>query len=158
MQQWGSRRIVVVDDECSIADTLAAIFRRSGYDARAAYDGASALELCADAAPDVLISDVMMPGINGIELAILVREQCPECHVILFSGVGISFSLVEEAGRRGHHFDILEKPIHPVALLEKVASALDDGSVVQFPKQAAQPDVSVCRTPGAIRLPERKSK
>jgi DNA-binding NtrC family response regulator len=127
-------RIVVVDDEPVIADTLAIIFQRSGYDAMAFYDAASALEACADCAPDLLVSDVAMTGVSGIELAIQVRQRCPECRVLLLSGRRASFRLVEEAKRQGYHFEILEKPIHPVDLLQKVAEALADGVSRQVPK------------------------
>ena len=134
MHQPENRRIVVVDDEECIADTLAIIFRESGYDAISAYDGEAALEACRERAPDLLLSDVIMPGMNGIELALLVRAQCPACKVLLFSGLGRSFDLVEQAKRRGVHFEILEKPTPPAVLLAKVATALKHGSPLEFPR------------------------
>ncbi len=70
------RTIIVVDDEHVIADTLAAILTQSGFSALAAYDGESAFALISARVPDLLITDICMPGMNGIELAIQVRRAC----------------------------------------------------------------------------------
>lgn len=134
MHQVESRRIVVVDDEECIADTLAIIFRESGYDAVPAYGGQAALEACRERPPDLLLSDVIMPGMNGIELALLVRAQYPGCRILLFSGLGRSFDLVEEASRRGVHFEIMEKPTPPAVLLARIAAALRVTSPLPFPR------------------------
>jgi DNA-binding NtrC family response regulator len=134
MRHAESGRIMIVDDEPCIADTLAIIFRNAGYDAVAYYDGRSALEACTARTPDLLISDVLMPGINGFDLAILIGQQCPGCKIVLFSGLGASFDLVEEAKCHGYDFEILEKPVHPVELLQTVAAALADGPSLQHPK------------------------
>lgn len=137
MRHAQSRRIFIVDDERSIADTLAIIFRNAGYDAAAYYDGVSALAACAVSGPDVLLSDVTMPGINGIDLAILIQRRCPECKVLLFSGLVGSFELVEQAKRRGYRFEFFEKPVNPVELLQRVAGTFRDGSPLQFPRSVA---------------------
>lgn len=122
----GSKRILVVDDEECIADTLALILRSSGYDAAALNDGQSALQECEHWIPDLVISDVVMPKLNGIELAIAIRERYPTCKILLISGLGGSFELVEEACRKGHSFEILSKPIRPIELLSRIAAALQD--------------------------------
>jgi CheY-like chemotaxis protein len=67
--------ILVVDDEKRIADTLALILRSKGYVVQAAYDGMQAYEICRTVIPRLLISDVVMPEMNGIELAIKVRAE-----------------------------------------------------------------------------------
>jgi len=114
--------VFVVDDESCIADTLAAILRMSGYTATAFYDGESALAACHSAAPDLIISDVIMPGMSGIELAIEVRERYPQCRVLLFSGMAATTDLLERARQRGHEFEVLAKPLHPADLLAKMAA------------------------------------
>jgi CheY-like chemotaxis protein len=67
----------------------------------------------AQLAPDLLISDVMMPGMTGVELAIHFRKAQPGCKVLLFSGQAATADLLEKAGGQGYEFDLLSKPVHP---------------------------------------------
>lgn len=119
--------IIVADDEKRIADTLALILESKGYTAQAAYDGTSALELCRQSIPDLLVSDVMMPGMNGIELAIAVRQEFPACQILLFSGQAATAIFLEDAVRRGYDFEILAKPVHPEDLLARVRDLVGPG-------------------------------
>ncbi len=116
------RRILVVDDERVIADAIAAILNASGCTAVAAYSGEGALEAIAAGVPDLMITDVCMPGMNGVELAINVRQHFPACKVLLFSGHAASSHLIVEARAKGYEFELLRKPIHPRDLLERLKS------------------------------------
>lgn len=116
--------VMVVDDESVIADTLAEILCRSGYSGIAAYDGDSALETALLTPPEMLITDVVLPGISGIELAIKVRRIFPDCKIILFSGQASTADLLASARADGHHFTLLNKPLHPQDLLHQVAQGL----------------------------------
>jgi DNA-binding NtrC family response regulator len=116
--------ILVVDDEKNIADTVAWILQAAGYTARSAYDGSAALAMSREQAPDLIISDVLMPGINGIELAINATAQYPRCRILLFSGQAGSANMLEEARRNGNDFELLAKPIEPDDLVKKVADIL----------------------------------
>jgi DNA-binding response OmpR family regulator len=111
-------RILIVDDEAVIADSLALIFRASGFEARSVYSGERAMELAPSFEPDVLISDVVMRGVTGIEVGIYVREHLPSCRVLLFSGQAATSDLIQAADTKGYHFDILTKPVHPNVLLD----------------------------------------
>ena len=111
------RRIFVVDDEKIIADSLSAILRSSGFDARAFYDGASTLAACKVDAPDWIISDVVMPGLSGIDTAVQIRQIYPNCKILLFSGQAATVDLLKKARDRGHEFEIVAKPIKPETLL-----------------------------------------
>ncbi|MGB9028890.1 MAG: response regulator [Acidobacteriaceae bacterium] len=113
-------RIFVVDDERTIADTLAAILRHHGYEAAPFYDAATALAACEAATPNLLISDVVMPQCSGIDLAIQIKEHWPACRILLFSGHAGTVDLLKEARQLGHTFEILSKPIHPKDLLAKL--------------------------------------
>jgi CheY-like chemotaxis protein len=93
--------VLVVDDESAIADTLTEILSRSGYAAMAAYDGNGALETALLAPPELLITDVILGGMSGIELAITMRRIYPDCKVILFSGQACTADLLTAAGKRG---------------------------------------------------------
>lgn len=111
-------RILIVDDESVIADSLAMIFRARGFEARAVYSGERALELAPSFEPDVLISDVIMRGMTGIEVGIYVREHFPACRVLLFSGQAATSELIVAADTGGNRFDMLTKPVHPQVLLD----------------------------------------
>lgn len=115
--------VLVVDDESSIADTLAEILTRSGYSAAAAYDADSALEAALLRPPELLISDVVLPGMSGIDLAVGVRRVFPDCRIILFSGHASTSDLLAAASREGQHFVLLSKPVHPSDLLARIASS-----------------------------------
>ena len=115
------KRVLVVDDERVIADTLTAIFDKAGYEAMAAYDGMTALLQCESFLPELVVTDVSMPGMNGIEMAILVTQRYPECRILLFSGQASTVNLLEEARTKGYDFELLTKPVHPKELLAKIA-------------------------------------
>jgi DNA-binding response OmpR family regulator len=115
--------VIVVDDETNIADTLTEILSRSGYAAVAAYDADSALETALLMPPEILITDVMLPGMNGIDLAIQVRRIFPDCKVFLISGQAATTDLLAAATRAGHAFELLGKPLHPLDLLARLSEA-----------------------------------
>lgn len=113
-------RVLVADDERVIADTLAMILNQSGFDARAVYSGDKALELASSFGPDMLICDVIMPGLNGIDAAIKVRALLPNIKILLFSGQAATADLLEKAREEGYEFEILAKPVHPQDLLARL--------------------------------------
>lgn len=110
-------RVLVVDDEQIIADTLAIILNRSGFSARTAYSGETAVMHASEWRPAALISDVIMPGITGPQAAAAILRFLPNCHVILFSGHG---TLDIDHGAGDCRFEILPKPVHPAALLQRL--------------------------------------
>lgn len=120
----GARKILVIDDEPTIADTLAVIFASSGYDSRAVYSAEQALEMLEEWHPDLAIIDVVLPGMNGIEFAIFLKASYPDCQFLLFSGQPGTSSLLEEAKDKGHLFEILAKPLHPSFMLATVSDML----------------------------------
>jgi CheY-like chemotaxis protein len=113
-------RVLVVDDERVIADTLSVILNQSGFDARAVYSGERAVELAAEWQPQMLISDVIMADLNGIDAAIRIREILPKIKILLFSGQAATADLLERARSRGYEFEILAKPVHPQDLLNRL--------------------------------------
>jgi len=121
-----ARRILIVDDETAIADTLALIFQLQRYEVRVAYTAERAVEMIAEWVPELAVLDVMLPEMNGIELALVIKANHPRCHVLLFSGHANTGMLLEEAGRKGYQFEILAKPVQPELMLER-ASALLSG-------------------------------
>jgi CheY-like chemotaxis protein len=115
-------KVLVVDDEQVIADTLAKILDLNGYEASAVYSGTAAVESARALQPDLVISDVIMQDMNGIEAAINIRSFLPSCKILLFSGQAATADLLENARAQGHEFEILAKPVHPADLLAKLKS------------------------------------
>jgi CheY-like chemotaxis protein len=113
-------KVVVADDEQMIANTLALILNRSGFEARAVYSGEAAIEVLSSFEPDVLISDVVMTGVNGVQAAIAARALRPNCKVLLFSGQAATADLLKEARTLGYSFEIISKPVHPRELLARL--------------------------------------
>ncbi len=113
-------KILVVDDERVIADTLAMILNQSGFEALAVYSGEKAVEQASAFAPDMLITDVIMADLNGIDAAIRIRALLPQIKILLFSGQAATADLLEKARSQGYEFEILAKPVHPHDLLTKL--------------------------------------
>jgi len=111
------RRVLILDDEQIIANTLALILNRNGFEAQAVYTAQDAINTASQLSPDVLISDVIMKGMTGIDAAIRISRLVPNCRIILFSGQAATADLLQRAEADGHHFEILVKPIHPRVLL-----------------------------------------
>jgi DNA-binding response OmpR family regulator len=114
------RRVIVADDDETIATTLAIILNQAGFEARAVFSGEQVVKLLDSFQPEMLITDVAMPGMTGIELAITVRNRLSNCKILLFSGQAATADLLEQAKMYGHEFEIVAKPIHPTDLLAKM--------------------------------------
>ena len=112
------RKVLVVDDQHLIVDTIVEILEGSDFQAFAAYDGESALALAGRIRPDVLLADVLMPGMNGVELAIAVRRLLPSTEILLFTGQAGTSGILRQAESEGHGFQVVPKPIHPERLIE----------------------------------------
>ena len=117
--------VLVVDDERVIADTLAVILSKNGFAAMTAYDGKSALEIARVIPPELLLSDVVMPGMTGIELAITIVQSVPDCKVLLFSGQAATVDLLAQAHAAGRDFTTLKKPVHPTDLLACITDCME---------------------------------
>jgi len=116
--------ILVVDDEAVIADTLGRILELNGFRVAIAYDGKSALKISRTVTPDLLLSDVAMPGMSGVDLAIEIQQSIPNCKVLLFSGQASTSDLLGAAHDTGREFTILAKPLHPTELLRRISDTL----------------------------------
>ena len=119
-------KILVVDDERLLADTTAAILRHAGFETRIAYDGFLAVEVAGSFRPDYILTDIMMPAMNGVELAIAITKMYPMTKIMLFSGqAGIS-EILEQSKAKGFKFPLLAKPVHPAKLIEGLRKLKDD--------------------------------
>lgn len=118
------RRIFIVDDEQDLTDSLAAIFLQHGYDVRVANSADQAVEMLATWQPELALVDVALPGMNGIDLALAIRKTHPNCRLLLISGQAATHDLLREAAQKGNIFEFLAKPVHPLFMLDYVASRL----------------------------------
>jgi len=114
------RKILVVDDENLIADTLVQILNMMGYDAVSVYSGTEAVERAMSVPFDLLISDVVMPEMNGIESAIEICKRTPNCKVLLVSGNNRTADLLKASEESGHTFEVLAKPVPPQMILDRL--------------------------------------
>jgi CheY-like chemotaxis protein len=119
--------VFVVDDEPVIASSLAIILRQLGFEVRSFTDPLEALNEARSVIPDLLISDVVMPVLSGIDLAIQMQERCPTCKVLLFSGQSATAGMLENARALGHDFELLLKPVHPKDLLREIRKVTGQG-------------------------------
>ena len=128
-------RVFVVDDEDVIASSLAMILRlHGGFHATSFTDPLKALKAAHAEVPDLLITDVAMPQISGIDLAIQLRDVCPDCKVLLFSGQASTADLLEGARATGYTFELLLKPVHPAELLVRIQT-LTGGAQTLSPQE-----------------------
>jgi signal transduction histidine kinase len=114
-------RILLVEDEPTVRALAGRILRRAGCDVATAASPAEALALGDEARPDLLVSDVLLPEMDGIELHRRLGVRWPGLRVLLMSGFPGGNARIEEAIARGEHF--LQKPFGPSDLLEKVRAA-----------------------------------
>jgi CheY-like chemotaxis protein len=121
-------KILLVDDEHAIVDSLSEIIETAGYEVIKAYSGEQAIAAVIGSCPNVLLSDVLMPGLNGFEIALEIKKKCPSCRLLLFSGQAATAELAQRFGptftSRGYRFELLPKPYHPTALLRKLEESL----------------------------------
>ncbi len=120
-------RILVVDDDPVIADSLARILRRNGYAAETAYDANGALESALLSPPELVITDVVLPGMSGVELAIIIKRVYPDCKILLISGRASTPELIRSSLCAPYDFTLLSKPVPPRDLLALVEDRLGTG-------------------------------
>jgi CheY-like chemotaxis protein len=119
-----TQKILIVDDEPTIADTLSEIFRIAGYETFTAYNGLLGLDAARTLIPNIVLSDVVMPEMDGVSMAMEICKSLPEVRVLLFSGQAETTNLLRKAERNGFHFDLLQKPVPPAEIIRKVGLAL----------------------------------
>jgi CheY-like chemotaxis protein len=119
--QIEKRRVLIVDDDRSVADTLSVVFSYNGYLARAVYSAEEALAIAPDWRPDLAILDVELPGMDGIVLARVLKATYPNLKLALLSGQPSAWDMLAKVGSP---FELMMKPVHPSDLLRTAARLL----------------------------------
>jgi DNA-binding response OmpR family regulator len=123
MESW---RVLLVDDEEDFASTLAERLRLRGFEVETAYDGEQALQAVENSPPDLMVLDVMMPGMRGMEVLQRIKVSHPRTVVILLTGHGSTRDGIE--GMKLGAFDYLMKPVKIEDLIEKMREALNSSA------------------------------
>jgi len=121
-QAASAGRILIVDDEPEIRAVLEGLLTQHGYQASSAADGAAAVRAVIDDAPDVVLLDIAMPRLGGIEALTALRAIAPEIKVVMVSGQA-DLQLAKRALAYGA-FDYVAKPVDPAHLALVIAAAL----------------------------------
>ena len=116
-----SRKILVVDDEQSIVDLVSAYLRQEGFEVHAAVDGPSGLKAVRTIKPDLVVLDVMLPGIDGIEVLTRLRRES-DVYVILLTARSEETDKI--VGLSVGADDYLTKPFSPRELVARIKAAL----------------------------------
>lgn len=134
MQNSGTRvRVLIADDEPNVADSLALILETQGFRAVPVYSGDTAVERAHSLKPDVLITDLNMPGVSGIEVALSVLRELPACRVVVITGQN-ALSDLKSVRAENKEFPVLQKPFHPKLLLNLLSES----------KRVATTDAGAC--------------
>ena len=112
-------KILLVDDDKMILQTIGDFLKRQGHDLKMAYDGAEALPLTEESAPDLVISDIQMPGMDGIDFLKAIRERFPDLPVVMMTGSRAPETAIAALRQRAN--DYLTKPIQ----LEELQACID---------------------------------
>jgi CheY-like chemotaxis protein len=116
-----SERLLIVDDDPDVREIMTGVLSDLGYVVQEAQHGEAAIGSLAKFAPDLLIVDFAMPGINGAEVAAAARKHDPQLRILFVSGFADSGSLEAAVGKA----PLLRKPFRPVELAAAVREALD---------------------------------
>jgi two-component system response regulator ResD len=123
MDHSAQRSVLIVDDEPTIAEVVSRYLERAGYRTRVAHDGAHALQAAAEQRPDLVVLDLMLPGIDGLRVMRRLRDQESEpIGVILLTAKGEESDRV--VGLRLGADDYVVKPFSPVELVARVDAVL----------------------------------
>jgi CheY-like chemotaxis protein len=120
-------KVLVVDDEPLVADTIKLVLEQVGYEVERVYSGADALRVAETLTPDVLVADVMLRDTTGTAIAIELLNRAPDLKVILLSGQAETADVLSFARQAGYNFTVFPKPMLPEELIEKIEKLMENG-------------------------------
>lgn len=136
------QRVMFVDDEAGVRESWDRLLTDRGFAVRTAIDGANAMVELEEEAADVVVADLRMPRVDGLQLLEWLKEEQPETRFILVTGYGSD--AVEEKARQLGAFGYLHKPVNPETLSAVITSATQvDLSKIQVPAEVVRPAEAV---------------
>jgi DNA-binding NtrC family response regulator len=120
----GIINVLIVDDEVALANTLAQRLQLRNLKVGTAYDGEQALSKLAVDKPDVVVLDLRMPGMHGMDVLREIKKTCPDIQVIILTGHGTDKD--EEEAKRLGGFDFLKKPADIEMLAHRIKAAFQE--------------------------------
>lgn len=118
-------KILIVDDEKDLADTLGAVLELEGYQVKPVLDGYKAIEEIKASSYDLVLIDIRLPGMNGVETFIKIKEIEPRVKAIVMTAFSVE-DLIEEALKQGAHLCI-HKPFEPEKVIGIINKILKGG-------------------------------
>lgn len=122
-------KVLVIDDDRVVADMLAEILRLNGFSPVALYSGEEAISFAEQFKADIVLSDIRMHGMDGVEAAQTIRQRYPECRVILFTASTVNTKTKQAIERSG--FEFLQRPLHPQSVLSTLRHTSRQESIKQ---------------------------
>ena len=116
-------KLLVVDDEKSICDLLEIVFKRDGYQVTTASSGRAAMALILKESFDLIISDIKMPGMDGVETLVEMKKKKPQLPVVMLTGHATVASGIQ--GLKQGAFAYVMKPVALDELLDKLQKAFE---------------------------------
>jgi two-component system alkaline phosphatase synthesis response regulator PhoP len=117
-------RILIIDDEPDVRDIIRYNLTKEGYDVETAEDGSMGLKKVSDFKPDLIILDMMMPGMDGVEVCHNIRSESKYNHIVICFLSARNEDYSQVAGLESGADDYLAKPVSPRVLVSKVKSLL----------------------------------
>src|ERR687884_638044 len=150
------KRVLAIDDEPAMTEWLKILLEHAGYDVRTALIGTRGEELFKTWRPDAVITDMMLPDVDGIELVRKFKQLDMEAEVIVITGQG-NIPRSVEAVKAGA-FDFLEKPVDAERLLDKLEKAIKQKSLIDENEQLKQKLQDRYKFQNAIHYNSKRSK
>ncbi len=155
-----NKRVLVVDDETIVCESYKLALTDAGYDVRTVESGQEAIQACRAERFDVMLADLRMPDMDGLEVARVVSREFPDLRVVMITGYP-SRESAEQASRLGIS-DYLQKPLSPERLSEATAAALARPVRIMAPSLAAALDSDAAAPvrwkPGKLEAKEAKQE
>jgi len=155
MPNTATQSVLIIDDDAALRRSIVAYLQDSGYQVHEADGGHEGLRLFAKLKPDLVLTDLMMPELDGLGVVTAIRQTAPETPVVIISGNG-SVSYAIDTVRQGA-WDYITKPIHDFASLEQVIDKVNERIAENNAQRTRQTELERSVTDSALKLQQLRS-